>query len=70
MFVQLGDNYAFNPDHIVDVLLWDDHAAITFDFSLTITQADGEAYIFELEGPDYEAFLDWWEHKAEVYKAG
>ena len=66
MFVQLGDNYAFNPDHIAEISLFDDRAVLTFDFSLASSLADGEPYFFDLEGPDYEAFLDWWEHKAEV----
>ena len=64
-FVQTSDNYAFNPDHVMEID-WQEDCAIV-SFAIAISDKTGRPpYWREFSGDDYDALLDWWEHKAEV----
>lgn len=63
MFLQIGDR-AIAIEHIVYVYFAKDRVGIELDV------LDGDSpSVYVLKGNDHKAFLKWWEHKADVYKA-
>ena len=70
-FVQLSDEYAFNPDHILEVTIDDTDNCVTVNFIAVLSTAEDSALHWrDFVGDERKAFLAWWEHKAEVYRAG
>lgn len=63
MFLQIGD-LAIAINHIESIILDRDLKQVTI---YTVSSFEEELCV--LEGDDYGAFMDWWENKAEVYKA-
>ena len=63
MFLQI-ENKAIAIDHIVCIYFSDGQAYVEFDI-----QDGDQPMIWVLEGNNYNAFMNWWEHKADVYKA-
>ena len=61
-FVQLGKRF-FNPNHVTDGYLCPDESKVVL--FLGTQDGDVESEIV-FKDSDYESFLDWWEHKAEV----
>ena len=60
MFIQIGD-FAFNPAHIVAVEFSPEIILLVFDVT-----KNGVPATDELHGAEARAFLNWWEHRAEV----
>lgn len=63
MFLQI-ENKAIAIEHIVTIYFAEDAVHIEFD-----VQDGDQPLLWILEGKHYNAFFNWWEHKAEVYKA-
>ena len=63
MFVQIG-NRAFNPDLVVLVRQEEETRQVTL---FPIYQAPDTGTTITFSGTEYDAFINWWYHKENVY---
>lgn len=61
-FIQVGQQ-AVNMSLVSEIWFGDDEVALGFP----VTEGDEGQLIVRLSGPEYYAFMEWWERKAEVY---
>jgi hypothetical protein len=60
-FVQIGFR-ALNPDHITEVVFLDKSVRIFLD-----CVREGETETVDFTGRERDAFLDWWDNRADVF---
>lgn len=65
MFLHIGD-IAININHI-EYIQFEHESNQVFVYTIVID--DNEQTSFDFSGSEYNAFMNWWEHKAEVYRA-
>ena len=62
-FIQFTDGIAINMDLVTDIQLAHKQVFLTF-----CAQYGGETHVIRLFDDAVDAFRDWWENHAEVYR--